>query len=174
MEFWKDIKGYEGLYLISNKGRVLSSPKSIPTKNCYGEMYRNTKPKFLKPHLRGKKGRMYPAVTLTKNGKSKAYSLHRLVAVAFIPNPCGYTEVNHKDENILNYSSSNLEWCDHQYNIEYSKNKAIEQYHNGELVAQYKSIKYASDLTGISRTSINNALLGYSKTAGGYEWKYID
>lgn len=168
------MKGYEELYLISSEGRVLSLPKSISTKNPHGEIVRHTKAKFLKPHLRGRGEQLYPAVTLTKDGESKAYSLHRLVAEAFIPNPNEYTEINHKDENPLNYSIDNLEWCSHQYNIEYSKNKAVAQYFDDEIIAEYKSIKYASELTGISRTAINNALLGYSQTAGGYRWKYID
>lgn len=169
---WKDIKGYEGLYLISNHGDVLSLPKVVKTKNKHGEMVKNTKVKILKSHLRGSEGLLYPAVTLTKNNKHKAYSLHRLVAEAFIPNPNNLPEVNHIDKNTLNCDVSNLEWCDHQYNIEYSKNKAVEQYLDGEKIAEYKSIKYASQMTGILRTAINNALTGYSKVAGGYEWKY--
>lgn len=125
---WKEIEGYEGLYLINSQGMVISLPREVPTKNKYGYMVQHRKAKILKPHLRGKNGLLYPAVALSKDGKSKAYSLHRLVAKAFIPNPMNYTEVNHKDENPLNCNVDNLEWCDHQYNIEYSKNKAVEQY----------------------------------------------
>lgn len=99
-------------------------------------------------------------------------SVHRLVAEAFIPNPDNLPEVNHKDENGLNNSVDNLEWCSHQYNIEYSKNKAVVQYYDGERIAEYKSIKVASQQTGINRKSISNVLNGWSKTAGGYEWDY--
>ena len=163
MALWRDIAGYEGLYLISDKGEVLSLPRKGRCKK-----------KLLKPHLRGKKGLWYPAVTLTKDGKSKAFSIHRLVAIAFIPNPQNLPEINHKDENTLNYSIDNLEWCDRQYNIEYSKAKRVSQYKDGVKLAEYKSTVYASEITGIQRRSITNALKGWSKTAGGYEWKYSD
>jgi hypothetical protein len=72
----------------------------------------------------------------------------------------------------LNCCVDNLEWCDHQYNIDYSKSKRVEQYAGDEKVAEYKSISTASEMTGISRTSINNVLCGWSRTAGGYGWKY--
>jgi hypothetical protein len=169
---WKSINGYEDLYLINPKGTVISLSRDISTKNKYGEMIVHKKSKILKPHLRGRKNLKYLAMTLTKDGKSKTYSLHRLVAMAFLPNPMNVPEVNHKDKNTLNCNVENLEWCDHQYNIEYSKNKAIEQYYEGEKIAEYKSIAYASKTTGISRTSINNALKGWSMSAGGYVWKY--
>lgn len=101
------------------------------------------------------------------------YSVHRLVAKAFIPNPNDLPEVNHKDENPLNCKASNLEWCDRQYNIEYSKAKRVAQYFDGEKIAEYKSAVFASKMTGISRTSICNVLNGWTKTAGGYEWKFV-
>ena len=172
MALWKDIDGYEGLYLVSTEGDILSLPRDVETRNASGKITVHRKAKLLKPHLRGNKGLFYPAVTLTKNGEPISYSIHRLVAMAFIPNPNNLPEVNHKDENPLNCNVDNLEWCDHQYNIEYSKNKAIEQYFGGEKIAEYKSIVYASEITNISRTSINNALEGWSKTAGGFEWRY--
>ncbi len=175
MTYWKDVAGYEGLYLVSNEGDVLSLSRDICTKNKSGAIKVHRKAKLLKPHLRGKNGLMYPAVTLSKDGKSVAYSVHRLVAQAFVPNPKGLKEVNHKDENVLNCHADNLEWCDHQYNIDYSKSKRVYQYSaDGERVAEYKSIKFASKMTGISRTAINNVLCGWSNTAGGYVWKYCD
>lgn len=174
MATWKEVAGYEELYLISDEGQVMALPKEISTRNPYGEIIRHTKAKLLKPSLRGRGNQKYPFVVLSKNGQPQIFSLHRLVAMTFLPNPDDLPEVNHKDENPLNCNVSNLEWCDHQYNIEYSKNKAVEQYFDGEKIAEYKSIKYASELTGISRTAINNALTGYSMTAGGYKWKYCD
>lgn len=172
MALWKDIEGYEGLYLINDSGQVLSLPRDVKTRNQGGEIIVHRKAKFLKHHLRGKNGLLYPAVCLSKNGKGKSHSIHRLLAKAFIPNPNNLPEVNHKDENTMNFSLDNLEWCDHQYNIDYSKSKRIEQYFDGEKIAEYKSIAYASRITKISRTSINNVLTGWTKTAGGYEWKY--
>lgn len=170
---WKDVVGYEGLYLISDEGEVVSLPRDIESRNASGEMIVHLKGKRIKPHLRGKNGLYYPAVTLSRDGESIAYSLHRLVAMAFIPNPDNLPEVNHKDENTMNCCVDNLEWCDHQYNIDYSKSKRVEQYLDGEKIAEYKSIAFAAGITGIPRTAINNALKGWSKTAGGFEWRYI-
>lgn len=174
MALWKDVPGYEGMYLVSDEGDVISLPREIKGKNKNGEMIIKRKGKKIKPHLRGKGGLFYPAVTLSKDGESKAYSIHRLVAIAFIPNPENLPEVNHVDENPLNCRADNLEWCDRQYNIEYSKGKRIAQYYDGEKIAEYKSVVFASKITGIGRTNINNALCGWSQRAGGYEWKYID
>ena len=106
MEIWRDIKGYEGIYQISNKGRV----KSLN--------YRRTgKEKILKP---GKTKPGYLCISLYKKGeKCKCFSIHRLVAQAFLPNPDNLPIVNHKDENKLNNNVENLEWCNSEYNLNY-------------------------------------------------------
>ena len=130
--------------------------------------------KSVKPYKRGNDGHEYLAVALSKDGNTERVSLHRIVAQAFLPNPDNLPEVNHKDKNKMNNRVDNLEWCDRQYNIEYSKAKRITQYYDGEKIAEYKSISVASRMTGIGRTSINNVLCGWSETAGGYEWKYCD
>lgn len=96
MEEWKDIIGFEGFYQVSNFGKV---------RNCVTG-------KILKPGLQGKG---YYSVTL----KRKGYKVHRLVAIAFIPNPNNLPIVNHKDENKLNNNADNLEWCDNRYNCNY-------------------------------------------------------
>lgn len=156
----KNVKGYEGLYLITDKGEVIS--------------LKHDKPKLLKVGLRGRDGFLYEFVSLAKNGKNKKFAVHRLVAEAFLINSYNLPEINHKDENTRNNCVDNLEWCTRQYNIDYSKSKRVGQYDNGEKVAEYKSISEASRQTGIKRTSINNNLSGWSATAGGYVWKYID
>lgn len=95
MEIWKDIKGYEGTYQISNLGSV----KSFIGKT---KILKNSKP------IKRKDGNYsYPKVQL----KGKTYRIHRLVALAFIPNPENKSEVNHKDKNINNNTLDNLEWC---------------------------------------------------------------
>ena len=100
MEIFKDIKGYPG-YQISNLGRVWSKKRQI----------------YLKTH---KNNSGYFQVCLYAiNGKSKKELVHRLVALAFIPNLNNYPCVNHKDENKENNSASNLEWCDRSYNVNY-------------------------------------------------------
>lgn len=99
-EIWKPISGYENLYKISNLGNVIS--------------LRNNR--FLKHHMI--KGYLF--VQLSKDGKSRNYLVHRLVAGAFIDNPNNLPEINHKDENPLNNVVFNLEWCTHKYNMNYN------------------------------------------------------
>lgn len=169
MALWKPVKGYEEQYLVSDDGQVLSLSRMI--KSSYRSGVRRAM--MLNAGTRGRGNTKYKFVVLSDGkGKVEHKSVHRLVAEAFIPNPDNLPEVNHKDENGLNNSVDNLEWCSHQYNIEYSKNKAVVQYYDGERIAEYKSIKVASQQTGINRKSISNVLNGWSKTAGGYEWDY--
>ena len=123
-EYWKPVVGYEGHYQVSNFGRV----KSIK----FGKEI------ILKQHIR----RGYYSVVLSKNGILKRYSVHRLVAEAFIDNTDNLPQVNHKDENKLNNSVDNLEWCDSEYNNNYgTRNKRVsEKMTNGKLskpVLQY-------------------------------------
>jgi len=100
MEIWKDVKGYEGIYQISNKGRI----KKVNTDN------------ILKPSLAGKG---YFRIGLRKDKKPKYYYIHRLVAEAFIPNVDNKEFVNHKDLNKLNNNVDNLEWCTPKENNNY-------------------------------------------------------
>lgn len=170
MTRWKPVKGYEELYAVSDEGNILSLPRIVSN----GKWESVRKSKLLKQGERGRGKLLYKFVILSDGkGKVEHKAVHRIVAEAFIPNPDELEEVNHIDKNTKNNSVGNLEWCTKQYNIEYSKNKRVEQYYNGEKIAEYKSISYASQLTGISRTAINNVLKGWSMSAGGYEWKYI-
>lgn len=104
-EIWKPIEGYEGLYEVSNLGRV----KSLNYKHTGQE-------KIMKTLL---KRTGYCRASLRKDNISKDWSVHRLVANAFIENPENLPEVNHKDENPSNNCVENLEWCDHKYNVNY-------------------------------------------------------
>ena len=105
-EEWRDIKGYEGKYQVSNLGRVKSLKDS---KENYREKILSNS-----TDTRG-----YSNVNLYKNGKRKLFKVHRLVAEAFIDNSNSYPLVNHKDENKQNNRVENLEWCTHEYNINY-------------------------------------------------------
>lgn len=111
-EVWKDIKGYEGLYQVSNLGKVkrLGNNKQMREKTL--------------KERKGKGG--YLQVLLCEKGAQKSKYVHQLVAFAFIPNPNNYKEINHKDENKINNSVENLEWCNHKYNCNYgTRNKRL-------------------------------------------------
>lgn len=169
-EIWKDIEGFEGYYQISNLGRVKSF--------CQPTQYRKPKEHILKPSI---SNTGYCQVTLYKDTKRKKFLVHRLVAFAFVPNPNDYPHINHKDENKLNNSAENLEWCTALYNNRYgtakirsieTRRKPVEQLTlDGTSIAKYYSIKVASDLLGFDRTRIqkccNNGGVGY-----GYYWRY--
>ena len=104
-EIWRDVTGYEGLYHVSNLGRV----KSL----------HNNKEYILKPR-RGKKGKGYFDVSLCKNGKHKTFRLNRLVALAFVDNPENKPEVDHIDTNKTNNRANNLRWVTSAENIAHS------------------------------------------------------
>lgn len=119
-EIWKDIKGYEGLYQVSNFGRVRCLERL--TKNKWGNYYR--KSIILKPLVLSKG---YLGVRLYDSNKNvRTLRIHRLVAEAFISNPYNYPQVNHKDEDKTNNCVVNLEWCTCEYNNNYgTRNQRI-------------------------------------------------
>lgn len=167
MSQWREIKGYEGLYLISDEGTVIALPRCVYNGRGFYE-----RPK--RELKQGTRAGKYKFVVLTKDGNETSFSVHRLVAEAFLDNPDDLPQVNHKDEDPSNNHVENLEWCTQQYNLEYSKSKPVAQYDaDGTKIAEYKSIAYASQMTGILRTAINNAASGCAHTAGGYRWEYI-
>jgi hypothetical protein len=159
-EIWKDIKGYENKYQISNFGRV----KSL-------NYLRTKKEKLLKVHS-DKNG--YLVLNLSKDGKSKCVKVHRLVAEMFIENPHNYTQVNHKDENKKNNNVNNLEWCTIKYNNLYGTHieKLKKRILCVELNKTYESIIKASKELNINNSDICACCKGKLKTAGGYRWKY--
>ncbi len=171
-EIWKDIPGYEGLYQVSNMGRVLSLPRYKKKKHKYQTHYNIRKQRI-------KNG--YWCVNLSKQNKVKWIGVHRLVALAFLPNPDDLPFVNHKDESRTNNSVENLEWCTHEYNCSYGtarerqrksraanpndrtvrklvgekNSKAVRVYTpSGEFVGMYKSLSAASKATGVHISSI--------------------
>ena len=112
-EVWKPIKGYEGLYEVSNLGRV----KSLPKKRINGTNFYIQKERILKPQL---KTNRYLGVGLIKNKIHKNFLIHRLVAKAFIDNPYNLPQINHIDCNKLNNNADNLEWCTQKQNLEHA------------------------------------------------------
>lgn len=167
-EEWKPVVGYEELYEISNFGRVKRLARWFKTK---GESQQWRKELILTPRL---SDNGYQRVELYDiDGKRKKYRVHRLVAEAFIPNPYNLPQVNHKDENKTNNVVSNLEWCNCQYNIDYSLSKPVIQYRtDGTIVNSYNSISQAVRETGYSEQTITKSCKGYNTF--GYKWKYVE
>lgn len=168
-EIWKDILGCEGLYQVSNFGRVKS--------------FKFGKERILKP---GTNKYGYLIVILCKNGKVKHFYVHRLVAEAFIPNPHNYPCVNHKDECKTNNNVNNLEWCTYTYNNNYgtkieriSKNRDTSKYFkpilqytlDGVFVREWKSIAEAGR-NGFNQGHITDCCRGVRKTHKGFIFKY--
>ena len=118
IEIWKPIIGYEGLYEISNFGRV-----------------RNASQKIIKVQINN---RGYYRIRLCKNGKYEQYFIHRLVAITFIPNKDISLEVNHKDENKLNNKVDNLEWVTRKENM--NRGTVQDRIHKGERLNLQKEI----------------------------------
>lgn len=173
-ETWKPVSEYEGLYEVSSCGRVRSLPRNT------------TRGKVLQPIERNE----YVAVNLWKNGKSTLCSVHRLVAEAFVPNPCMKPMVNHIDENKKNNAVENLEWCTHKENCRHGtatqrmrehmknhpkKSKAVEQYSKcGVYIKTYQSIREAERQGVALHKDISFCCQGKRTTAGGYKWKYAN
>lgn len=187
-EIWKDIKGYEGSYQVSNLGRVRSLTRKVNT-FCG---IRTTKGKVLKP-LKTKNN--YLRVDLKQHQNDKYVSIHRLVAKTFIPNPKEYPIVNHKDGNSLNNKVDNLEWCTQSHNIKEAFRLGTAKVHkhhytdgtlpctkipvnqyslNNVFLAQYSSIKEASLLTNTSQKGISFCCRNKQKHANHYIWRYAD
>lgn len=157
----KDIKGFEGLYAITQDGKVWS--------------YRRQK--YMTP---ADNGHGYLQINLwDASGNLEKKRVHRLVAEAFLPNPDGLTDVNHKDNCRTNNSVSNLEWVSRKENCNqeggnrhYSRKRLpVRCIETGEIFANQAE---ASRATGIGRYNINNCLTGKQKTAGGYHWRYAE
>lgn len=162
-ELWRDVPSYEGIYQVSNEGQI----RTVKTGA------------HLRPALRNG----YMLVKLTKGKKEKTFSLHRLVAQVFIPNPNNLPQVNHKDECKTNNCVSNLEWCTAKYNSNYGsrncrmanghKKKVAKYDASGRLVDKYNSAIEASIKNGCDASCITKCCRGERKLHGGWAWKYV-
>ena len=192
-EIWRPIVGYEGLYEVSNLGRVRSMGHYVTQIGYCGT-----------PFTRFYKGRIintpptrngYETLTLSNGSKRETKSVHRLVAEAFIPNPDNLPQVNHKNEVKTDNRAENLEWCTIAYNVTYghriekaarAKSKPVLQItRGGTVVASFMSISSAAEETGIQYRNIyvvanreklleRNPQGKVRKTAGGFVWVYLE
>lgn len=181
-EIWKDIKGYEGWYQISNLGNVKSVKREIKYSNGIIVPYPEKVLKgFIKPNG-------YKVIDLYKNKKKKKFYIHRLVAESFIDNPLNKPEINHINENKLDNRVGNLEWCTSSENKlagtvvkranETRKNKKVAYKKvamcdlNDNIIQIFDSIEIAVNETGVNRKTIYNSCNNKFKTRK-YKWKYI-
>lgn len=177
MEIWKDIKGYEGLYQVSNLGNIKSLKRNT------------THERILVPRV-GRDG--YKYVGLCKDGIIKTKKIHRLVAETFIPNPTNLSQINHKDGNKINNLLENLEWCNASYNQKHAIklglvshwmkgktgkdcpfSKKVDQYTlNNIFIKTWDSMSDVKRELGLPVSNISLVCQGKKKTYGGFIWKY--
>lgn len=166
MEIWKDIKGYEGLYQVSNYGRV----KSLGRKKGGGLGDR---------YLGNVDKQGYIRVTLSKGGKIKNWQIHRLVYEVFCGEIPANMVINHKDENPSNNHIDNLEICTPKENANYGNRNYKLSCKNGKTVEcietgkKYRSASYAAKILGLTQGHISSCCRGERHTTGGYHFKYI-
>lgn len=180
---WKDIVGYENEYQINQFGEIRTLNDSPKLK----------KYDVLKPQISKRNGYVYQM--LYKNGKEKLLRVHRLVAMAFLPNPNNLPQVNHKDGNKQNNSVDNLEWCEQSDNMKHAyknglqipsenqrkaiintnklKQKKVCQIKDGKIINTFSGISEASRQTKISISCISRCCNLKRKSTNGYEWRFL-
>ena len=184
-EEWRDVVGYEGIYMVSNYARVISIKTDIEDKL----RTRTKEPKLISVQQVLRNNKLYNNVRLYKNKKSRLLYLHRIVAEAFIPNPNNYPEVDHLDRNGLNNIPNNLRWCTHKenqnnintksamvtshLNVQYQTRwKPVVQLRDGNIVKVYQRMMDAES-DGFSHVGIIHVIKGKSKQHKGYQWMYL-
>ena len=170
---WKPVPGFEGLYEVSDTGIIVSLPRDYG----FGKIHTKTP-------LKQEVSRGYGRVVLYRDGKRHRLLVHRIVAVAFIPNPNNLPCVNHKDEDRLNNRADNLMWCTPKENtmwgncrskISKAVSKPVNQYtKKGCLVKRWESMTLAANSLGISLSEISKCTRAQNCTAGEFYWRYAD
>ena len=183
-EVWKDIKGFEGFYCVSNYGRVKSLHRIIARKT---HVTQTVKERILK---QTKNSNGYCCVSLIKPDNKRLYrKVHVLVAKAFCKNPNNEKCINHKDENKENNIFLNLEYCSYLYNLQYNNGslrrgvtrrlnhpaKKVIMYNlQMELEKDFCSCEEASSYVGCQPSRINECCNGKRKTAKGHIFRWAE
>lgn len=184
-EEWKDIEGYEGIYQVSNLGRVKSLQRFVNNTHCSKRLIKES---ILSVK---RESHQYDYISLYKNNKGKRAYIHRLVAQAFIQNPNNYTDVNHKNEVKRDNRVENLEWCDKKYNNNYGTGKrrmiesrnahkkwnAEREIHmydlNGVYVRSFRSVVEAARYFNCSDSNIRPIIDKRHRSSFGYMFSSI-
>lgn len=175
-ERWLPVAGFEGLYEVSDRGRVRSIDHTTVDTNG---VRKRIKGRVLNSNAQSTG---YLNVHLSNGPNKKTVRVHRLVAEAFIPNPHGLPEVNHKDEDVTNNRVDNLEWCDRTYNVNYGghqirkavgQGKKVAAILDGVEIARFESEGIAARLLGCSQSGISAAARGKARSFMGLRWSYV-
>lgn len=184
MEQWKDIAGYEGIYQVSNEGRVRSLDRMITYSNGRVQICRG---KILSC---GSTKTGYQYLSLYKDSKPKNQYVHRLVASAFLQNPDNKPCINHIDGDKTNNHASNLEWCTHSENSKHAyhtglmtneiqiresvkaHNKPVLMKKDGVIIERFASASEAARQNGFDNSYISACCRGKKEFAYGYQWEY--
>lgn len=182
MEEWRDIRGYEGYYQVSNLGRVRSLNRYVKANKSGGiRLLKGKIMKLTKIKGRDDSDNRYVVVNLRREGEGKVHQVHRLVAEAFIPNPDNSPIPNHIDGNKDNNCVDNLEWCTYSENNKHALDTGLRrprgipiiQYDLEEnYIAEYRSATDAARITGLDRGSICHCLNNRRASYANFIWKY--
>jgi len=177
MEQWKDITWYEWLYQVSESWEIKSI--WVFRKNRSDWSWYIMPEKVMSPAINNK---WYLKLSFAKESKKKTFFVHRLVAIAFIPNPLNLPEVNHKDWNKLNCHKDNLEWSTRSDNLKHAFrvlwrvkrdwSKSVSKILNWNIICTYSSAKKAEEETWIDSSTISKVCRWIKKSAGWFYWSF--
>lgn len=184
-EKWLPIRGYEQSYMVSSYGRIKTIDRTLIFSDGRVRKYKSM---IIRTH---RINQHYYVASLSQNQRKTMKDVHRLVAEAFIPNPNGLNEINHKDENSMNNCADNLEWCTRKYNINYGNHNkkvsgsrincpstskpVVQMKPDGTVIQTFPSIREAARSLGDVKRDCNilRVCQGVNKTCFGYKWSYL-